>query len=153
MFFDTTVTYQVYIELFREFVNQLDDQELTLGYYQQDGATSHTSGVSIVEVESFFPDRVISRGLRPPRSPDLTPPDVFLWDHLKGRAYMRVTALARPRSDLTLNYRPVLSSERALQNNNAAAVYTGNFMAKEKLVTGPRWAPDTGTDWQTDCRS
>jgi hypothetical protein len=34
MFFDTTVTSQVYIELFREFVNRLDDQELTLGYYQ-----------------------------------------------------------------------------------------------------------------------
>jgi hypothetical protein len=25
-------------------------------------------------------------------------------------------------------------------------------MAKEKLVTGPRWAPDTRTDWPTDCR-
>jgi hypothetical protein len=60
LFFDATVTSQVYIELFREFVNQLDDQELTLGYYQQDGATSHTSDVSMAEVESFFPDRVIS---------------------------------------------------------------------------------------------
>jgi hypothetical protein len=79
---------QVYIELFREFVNQLDDQELTLGYYQQDGATSHTSGVSMAEVVSFFPDRVISRGLWPPRSPDLTPPDFFLCGHLKGRSYM-----------------------------------------------------------------
>jgi hypothetical protein len=88
MFFDTTVTSQVYIEFFREFVNQLVDQEHTLGYYQQDGATSHPSGVSMAEVESFFPARVISRGLWPPRSPDLTLPDFFLWDHLKGRAYM-----------------------------------------------------------------
>jgi hypothetical protein len=32
MFFDTTVTSQVYTELLREFVNQLDDQELTLGW-------------------------------------------------------------------------------------------------------------------------
>jgi hypothetical protein len=55
LFFDTIATSQVYIELFREFVNQLDDQELTLGYYQQDGATSHTSGVSMAEVESLFP--------------------------------------------------------------------------------------------------
>jgi hypothetical protein len=23
----------------------------------------------------------------------------------------------------------------------------------EKLVAGPRWAPDTKTDWPTDCRS
>jgi hypothetical protein len=59
MFFETTVTSQVYIELFREFVDQLNDQELKLGYYQQDGATSHTSGVSMAEVESFFPDGVI----------------------------------------------------------------------------------------------
>jgi hypothetical protein len=53
MFFDTTVTSQVYTELFQEFVNQLDNQELALGYYQQDGATSHTSGVSMAEVESM----------------------------------------------------------------------------------------------------
>jgi hypothetical protein len=29
----------------------------------------------------------------------------------------------------------------------------GNFKEKEKLVTGPSWAPDTRTDWLTDCRS
>jgi hypothetical protein len=33
-----------------------------------------------------------------------------------------VTALARPRSNSTVNYRPVLSSERALQNNKHADV-------------------------------
>jgi hypothetical protein len=36
MFFDTAATSQVYIELFREFVIQLDDHDLTLGYYQQE---------------------------------------------------------------------------------------------------------------------
>jgi hypothetical protein len=51
LFFDTTVKSEVFIELFRKFVNQLDNQELTLGYYQQYGATSHTSGVSMAEVE------------------------------------------------------------------------------------------------------
>ena len=35
----------------------------------------------------FFGDRVISKGLWPPRSPDLTPPDYFLWGYLKGRVY------------------------------------------------------------------
>jgi hypothetical protein len=25
----------------------------------------------------------------------------------------------------------------------------GNFQEKEKLVVGPRWAPDTKTDWPT----
>jgi hypothetical protein len=44
--------------------------------------------MSMAEVESFFPDREISRGLLPPRSPDLTPIDFFLWGHLKGSAYV-----------------------------------------------------------------
>jgi hypothetical protein len=59
-----------------------------------------------------------------------------------------VTALARLRSNCTVNYRTVLSSERALQNNKPATV-KGNFKEKEKLVAGPRWVPDTKTDWPT----
>ena len=30
---------EVYLQIFNEFVNQLTDDELTTGYYQQDGAT------------------------------------------------------------------------------------------------------------------
>jgi hypothetical protein len=36
------------------FVNQLTDDELTSGYYQQDGATCHTSNASMREIESFL---------------------------------------------------------------------------------------------------
>jgi hypothetical protein len=32
----------------------------------------------MAEIQSFFGDRVISKGLWPPRLPDLTPPDYFL---------------------------------------------------------------------------
>jgi hypothetical protein len=28
-----------------------------------------------------------------------------------------------------------------------------NVKDTEKLVAGPRWVPDTKTDWPTDCRS
>jgi hypothetical protein len=28
-----------------------------------------------------------------------------------------------------------------------------NFKEKEKLVTCPRWAPETRIDWPTECRS
>jgi len=31
-----TVTTEVYLQIFNEFVNQLADDELTTGYYQQD---------------------------------------------------------------------------------------------------------------------
>ena len=38
----------------KNYVNQLTDDELTTGYYQQDGATCHTSNASMPETESFF---------------------------------------------------------------------------------------------------
>jgi hypothetical protein len=74
------------MEIFNEFVNQLDDEEISTGYFQQDGATCHTSYASIAEIASFFDDRVISKGLWPPRSPDLTPLHFFLWGMLKGES-------------------------------------------------------------------
>ena len=36
----------------------------------------------------LFGDRVISKGLWPPRSPDLTLTDYFLWGYLIGRVYL-----------------------------------------------------------------
>ena len=69
------------------FVNQLTDDELTTGYYQQDGATCHTSNGSMREIESYFKDSIISKNLWTPRSPDLTPADFFLWGLLKGKVY------------------------------------------------------------------
>jgi len=58
-----------------------------LDIFQQDGPTSHTSHASMAENQFFFGDRVIWKGLWPPCSPDLTPPDYFLWGYLKGRVY------------------------------------------------------------------
>ena len=75
------------MEIFNTFVNKLDDEEISIGYFQQDGATSHTSHTSMAEIQSFFGDPIILKGLWPPRSPDLTPPDYFLWGYLKGRVY------------------------------------------------------------------
>ena len=78
----------VYLQIFNEFVNQLTDDELTTGYYQQDGATCHTSNASMRETGSFLKDRIISKKIFwPPRSPDLTPADFFLWSLLKGKVY------------------------------------------------------------------
>ena len=58
-----------------------------LGINQQDGATCYTSNASMREIESFFKDRIISKNLWPPRSPDLTPADFFLWGLLKNKMY------------------------------------------------------------------
>ena len=45
---------EVYLQIFNESVSQLTDDEPTTGYYQQDGATRHTSNASMREIESFF---------------------------------------------------------------------------------------------------
>jgi hypothetical protein len=37
-----------------------------------------------------------------------------------------------------------------ITNNNRLK---NNLKEKEKLVAGPKWAPDIKTDWPTDCRS
>ena len=69
-----------------EFVDQLDDDELRNGYFQQDGATCHTSNESMTEIESIFDDRIISKALWPPRSPDLSAPDFFPVGRLKRKS-------------------------------------------------------------------
>jgi hypothetical protein len=52
--------------------------------FRRDAATAHTSRASMAEIQSFFGDRVISRGLWPPRSPDLTPSDYFFVGTFEG---------------------------------------------------------------------
>ncbi len=55
--------------------------------FQQDGATAHTAQKTIAFLKDFFGDRLISRPLWPPRSPNLSPPDFFLWGCLKERVF------------------------------------------------------------------
>ena len=90
-FFDGTVNGTKYLELLQDYVVPLIEQ-LSDGnddfYFQHDGAPPHYS----IEVRSYldqvFPGRWIGRGgpVRwPPRSPDLTPLDFFLWGYLKDK--------------------------------------------------------------------
>ncbi len=55
--------------------------------FQQDGARPHTSNESMDCLQEFFGDWLISKGLWPPRSPDTTPLDSFLWGTLKNKVY------------------------------------------------------------------
>lgn len=69
---------------------ELEDIDVDDVYFQQDGATCHTSNETIAILQEKFPDRVISRRGDhnwPPRSCDLTPLDFFLWGHVKDKVY------------------------------------------------------------------
>ena len=90
IFFENTITSERYIHnILEPFFDQLTEQEKQQGWFQQDGAgaTAHIARVSMAAVGEVFGDRVISCGLWPPRSPDLTPPDFYLWGKLKGSVY------------------------------------------------------------------
>ena len=59
-------------------------------YFQQDGATCHTSGETIGLLREKFPGRVIPRNgdyNRLPRSFHLTPLESFLWSYVKEKVY------------------------------------------------------------------
>ncbi|EFN79402.1 hypothetical protein EAI_09473, partial [Harpegnathos saltator] len=64
------------------FVSKLQDMDVDDMWFQQDGATCRTARETIQLLHESFPGPVISRfgdQIRPPRSCDLTPLDLFLW--------------------------------------------------------------------------
>lgn len=59
-------------------------------WFQQDGATCHTTDRCMGTLKKIFGNRIISRRGTinwPPRSPDLSPLDFYLWGFLKDRVY------------------------------------------------------------------
>ena len=101
-----TVNSDRYVNMLEEFffprIEELDQGDI---WFQQDGATAHTSRTSMAVLREHFPERLISiRGDLewPARSPDLSPCDFYLWGYLKSRVYVN-----RPRSllDLKANIR------------------------------------------------
>lgn len=69
------------------FINQLHDDELQTGYFQQDSARPHVAHVTLNYLREFFNDRLISKDLYPPRSCDLTPLDYFVFPYIKNNVF------------------------------------------------------------------
>ena len=73
-------------------------------WFQQDGATAHTAVISIAVLRRLFLQQVIScfgDVPWPPRSPDLTAPESFLWGYLKSKVYSnRPTGLHAPKENI-----------------------------------------------------
>ena len=86
-----SVTSERYLKMLQDFfLPKLNEMGLDDVWFQQDGATAHTSRASMVFLNETFPGHVISlRGdlQWPARSPDLAPCDYFLWGHLKSIVY------------------------------------------------------------------
>ena len=88
----STITGEKYRSKIRNFmIPEIERLELNHACFQQDGATSHTVRETTALLKEHFPARLISRFgdlSWPPRSPDLTPADFFLWGFLKSKVYI-----------------------------------------------------------------
>ena len=101
---------------------ELDEFNINDMLFQQYGATSHTTCVTIDLLTGKFGERVISRNgpvERPPRSCDLTLLDFILWSHIKSLVYYNKPATL---DDLKDNIQreianvPVKMSARMVEN-------------------------------------
>jgi hypothetical protein len=77
-FHETMNSGRYFNDTLNPFFNQMTEEERQYGYFQQDNATAHTANATMVAIREAFKDRIISRGLRPPRSPDLSFCDFYL---------------------------------------------------------------------------
>lgn len=86
IFFTGIINSEAYENVLLRFI-ALSDRDERFIWLRQDGARAHTNKGTMKFLREFFGNRLISTGLWPLRSPDLTPPDFFLWGALKGRVY------------------------------------------------------------------
>ena len=97
-FFDGTVTGERYLDKLRNVIVPALKQRPDFNnlYFQQDGAPPHYATVVRNLLDETFPDKWIGRRGPiefPPRSPDITPMDFFVWGVIKNSVYSR-----KPRS-------------------------------------------------------
>jgi len=120
----TTVTSRRYCDMLTSlFLPALRARRRSLRrvWFQQDGATAHTSKAAISLLQENFNNRVISKEASvvwPPRSPDLTVPDFFLWGLLKTDVYRKpVHTLRQLKARLRRSVRqiPTTTLKAALQ--------------------------------------
>ena len=97
-FFEGNVNGQAYLQMIDDFVIpelvanygvQLNGAFRRFWWYQ-DGAPAHRLGLVRDTLQGHFPNRFVGIGHEiewPPRSPDLTPCDFFLWGYVKSKVY------------------------------------------------------------------
>ncbi|GFX75035.1 putative transposable element [Trichonephila clavipes] len=72
------------------FIPELNNHDVQVLWFQQDGATCHTARATIDLLKDTFGDHLISRFGPvnwPPRSCNLTPLDYFLWGYVNSLVY------------------------------------------------------------------
>ncbi len=124
----STVTAEVYRDIITQFIAVLEVEEKD-SWFPQDGEPTHTATKTLEFLRTFFSDRIISTGIWPPRSPDVSAPDYFLRGHLKNCVFRKPVGSAEELKDrITAEIRGV--TPEMLQNGFQ------NFQKKIALCKG-----------------
>jgi len=98
-FYNASLTSENYLNLLEndleEALDNLPIAEVRNCWFQQDGAPAHNALIVREYLSDRFPRRWIGTHSTvpwPPRSPDITPLDFFLWGYIKNYVYGRVFA-------------------------------------------------------------
>ena len=92
-FYEANLNGQLYLDIINDFVvPECNRQHIAIEHYWwfQDGCPAHRTGVVRERLQELFPNQVVALGHPteyPPRSPDLTPLDFFLWGYVKSQVY------------------------------------------------------------------
>ena len=90
IFAESAITANIYLDMLKHYVvPQLEEFQPRV-VFQQDGAPPHWGLIVRDFLNETFPNRWIGRNGPtpwPPRSPDITPLDFFLWGYVKNRVY------------------------------------------------------------------
>ena len=140
-FFEENVDGIAYLRMLHEYVlpllavhfrNQFDNGLFHHLWWAQDGAPAHR----LIEVkdrlnEVFGHDRVIGLGHDvewPPRSPDLTPCDFFLWGYLKNKVF------SSPPHDIGMLRQRIIAEFNALRHNPMFVAHAVRHMQKRTTL-------------------
>lgn len=121
----TTVNAERYLDMIKTFAipNMRKKRFFTKNtWFQQDGASPHIEKSVMNLLKQTFAERLISRNapfLWPPRSPDLTPPDFYLWGYLKSVVYQN-----NPQNLNDLK-QEIEAAVKSIQRNTLTAVFNG----------------------------
>ncbi|PNF28847.1 hypothetical protein B7P43_G04418 [Cryptotermes secundus] len=89
-FAEKTAISVIYLDMLQNFVYPQIETLQSEIIFQEDGAPPHWSTIIREALDKHFPGRWIGRGSPiswPPRSPDITPLDFFLWGYVKDIVY------------------------------------------------------------------
>ena len=89
-FAEKSITAQIYLDVLTEYVSPQLEQYQPQVIFQQDGTPSYWNHKICQFLNKTFPDRRVGRDDSipwRPRSPDITPLDVFPWGYIKDIVY------------------------------------------------------------------